>query len=179
MTRILTAAAIIDASGQSRGPSAITFDGDRITSVEALPAGASFDDVLVMPALANAHDHGRQVRTSSIGGFGKPLEIWLHRLQLFGPVDPYLAAAAPFGRAVLGGQGASMVHYTRAQGLTDYVSEAKVVARAAKRCRPEDRLRHRHARRQSAGLWRKPADPRGPVGCGSPPKSKAGSSARL
>jgi cytosine/adenosine deaminase-related metal-dependent hydrolase len=131
MTRVLTVAAIIDASGQSRGPSAITLEGGRIHTVEALPPGAAFDDLLVMPALANAHDHGRQVRTSSIGGFGKPLEIWLHRLQLFGPVDPYLAAAAPFGRAVLGGQGASMVHYTRAQGLTDYVSEAKVVAQAA------------------------------------------------
>lgn len=131
MTRTLTAAALIDASGERRGPSSITLDGNRITAVVPLPEGAPHDDVVVMPALANAHDHARSVRTSSIGGFGRPLETWLHRLQLFGPVDPYLGAAAPFGRAVLGGQGAAMVHYTRVQGLTDFVSEAKEVARAA------------------------------------------------
>jgi cytosine/adenosine deaminase-related metal-dependent hydrolase len=128
--REITCAAILDLAG-ARGPSRITIDGDRIATVEALPTGAAFDDLLVMPALANAHDHGRPIRTSSIGGFGRPLEVWLHRLRLFAPVDPYLAAAVPFSRAVMGGQGAAMVHYTGVQGLTDYVTEAKEVARAA------------------------------------------------
>ena len=35
-------------------------------------------------------------------------------------------------RSALGGAGSVMVHYTRAQGLTDYVTEAKEVARAAR-----------------------------------------------
>jgi cytosine/adenosine deaminase-related metal-dependent hydrolase len=130
MSRVITAAAILDVSG-ARGPSRITLDGQRITAVEPLADGAPFDDLLVMPALANAHDHARPIRTSSIGGFGRPLEIWLHRLRLFAPVDPYLATAASFGRAVLGGQGAAMVHYTGVQGLTDFVTEASDVARAA------------------------------------------------
>lgn len=130
MTRTITAAGLIDAGG-SQGPSAITLDGDRITAVRALAPGEAHDDLLVLPALANAHDHARSLRTSSIGGFGRPLETWLHRLQLFGSVDPWLASVAPFGRALLGGQGASMVHYTRVQGLTDFVTEAKEVARAA------------------------------------------------
>ncbi|QCI64711.1 amidohydrolase family protein [Phreatobacter stygius] len=131
MSRIITCAAILDSSGAAQGPSRITLDGSDIASVEALPPGAPHDDLLVMPALANAHDHGRPIRTSSIGGFAKPLEIWLHRLRLFAPVDPYLASIAPFGRAALGGQGAAMVHYTGVQGLTDYVTEARAVARAA------------------------------------------------
>lgn len=130
MPRILACAAILDATG-SRGPSRVTLDGDRITAVEALPHGTAHDDLILMPTLANAHDHARQVRTSSIGGLNRPLETWLHRLHLFGPVDPYLAAAAPLGRAVKGGQGAAMIHYTRPQGLTDFVTEAKAVAKAA------------------------------------------------
>lgn len=128
--REITCAAILDLAG-ARGPSRIVLDGGRIASIAALAPGEAFDDLLVMPALANAHDHGRAMRTSSIGGFGRPLEAWLHRLRLFAPVDPYLAAAVPFGRAVMGGQGAAMVHYTGAQGLTDYLTEARDVARAA------------------------------------------------
>lgn len=128
--REITCAAILDLAG-ARGPSRITLDGGRIAAVAPLRADEIHDDLLVMPALANAHDHGRPIRTSSIGGFGRPLEAWLHRLRLFAPVDPYLAAAVPFGRAVMGGQGAAMVHYTGVQGLTDYVTEARQVARAA------------------------------------------------
>lgn len=128
--REITCAAILDLAG-ARGPSRIVLDGGRIASIAALAPGEAFDDLLVMPALANAHDHGRAMRTSSIGGFGRPLEAWLHRLRLFAPVDPYLAAAVPFGRAVMGGQGAAMVHYTGVQGLTDYLTEARDVARAA------------------------------------------------
>lgn len=128
--REINCAAILDCAG-TRGPSRIVLDGARIASVTPLAGGGPFDDLLVMPALANAHDHGRAVRTSSIGGFGRPLEIWLHRLRLLAPLDPYLVAAGAFGRAVLGGQGAAMVHYTGVQGLTDYVTEAKEVARAA------------------------------------------------
>jgi cytosine/adenosine deaminase-related metal-dependent hydrolase len=47
-------------------------------------------------------------------------------------VDPYLAAAVSLARTAMGGAGVVMVHYTRAQGLTDYVSEVKEVARAAR-----------------------------------------------
>lgn len=128
--RIITCSALIDRDG-TRGPSRLTLDGDRIAAVESLAPGDGHDDLVVMPALANAHDHGRTIRTSSIGGFGRPLEVWLHRLRLFAPLDPYLATAAPFARAVAGGQGATMIHYTGVQGLTPYVDEVREVARAA------------------------------------------------
>jgi cytosine/adenosine deaminase-related metal-dependent hydrolase len=85
-----------------------------------------------MPALVNAHDHGRAIRTSSIGADAKPLESWLHFLALFPAVDPYLAAAMTFANSALGGAGTVMVHYTRAQGLTDLPIEVAEVARAAR-----------------------------------------------
>ena len=85
-----------------------------------------------MPALVNAHDHGRAVRTSSIGASGKPLEAWLQYLALFPSVDPYLAAAVSLGNSALGGAGIVMMHYTRAQGFTDLPTEVTEVARAAR-----------------------------------------------
>jgi cytosine/adenosine deaminase-related metal-dependent hydrolase len=87
---------------------------------------------LALPALVNAHDHARPIRTSSIGAFGKPLEIWIHYLALAPAVDPYLASIASLARSALGGAGVVMVHYTRVQGLTDLPTEVTEVARAAR-----------------------------------------------
>ena len=53
-------------------------------------------------------------------------------LALLPSVDPYLAAAVSLSRSALGGAGAVMVHYTRAQGLTDLPTEVAEVARAAR-----------------------------------------------
>lgn len=126
--RTLTARQGLDARGSVRDL-ALTIEDGRIASVEST---TSADDVIVLPALANAHDHARPLRTSSVGGFAHPLETWLHRLALFGPVDPYLATLAPLARAALGGQGAVMIHHVRPTGLTDYVTEAAAMARAAR-----------------------------------------------
>lgn len=114
----------------STGAQAITITGNRLSSIEPIPA-SSKNRLLAMPALVNAHDHGRAIRTSSIGADAKPLETWLHYLALFPSVDPYLAAAMTFANGALGGAGTVMVHYTRAQGLTDLPTEAAEVARAA------------------------------------------------
>ena len=113
------------------GAQAITIAGDAFASIEPTSAPAQ-DRLLAMPALVNAHDHGRAVSTSSIGADAKPLESWLHYFALFPSVDPYLAAAMNFAKGALGGTGTVMVHYTRAQGLTDLPTEAAEVARAAR-----------------------------------------------
>ena len=95
-------------------------------------AGQPVEPLLALPALVNAHDHGRAVRTSSVGAGNKPLESWLLHLALIPSVDPYRAAIVALGNAALGGAGAVMMHYTRAQGFTDLPTEAAQVARAAR-----------------------------------------------
>src|SRR5271170_3270492 len=105
-------------------------DGQVHAVGDAGPSEA--EPLLVLPALVNAHDHGRAVRMSSIGAGGKPLEAWLHYQALFPAVDPYQAAVVALSRAALGGAGTVMVHYTRPQGLTDLPTEAAAVARAAR-----------------------------------------------
>ena len=128
----------------------VTFDGERIASIEALSGpvrrlAPGFSDMtshtpshkpaprrLVLPALANAHDHARTFRSATLGAFGKPLEAWLPYLGVLPGVDPYLCAATSFARSVRNGVTNLMVHYTRVQGGMAYVDEALAVARAAR-----------------------------------------------
>jgi cytosine/adenosine deaminase-related metal-dependent hydrolase len=130
-TRIIPCAHIIGPNGSMAGAQLITIDGGLIASIEPTAAPQA-NRLLALPALVNAHDHGRAVRTSSIGADAKPLESWLHYLALFPSVDPYLAAAMTFANSALGGAGTVMVHYTRAQGFTDLPTEVVEVARAAR-----------------------------------------------
>jgi cytosine/adenosine deaminase-related metal-dependent hydrolase len=87
---------------------------------------------LALPALANAHDHARFTRLSQSGSFDVPLEAWLPYLTLIPSVDPWLSSVVSFARSARGGTGAIMAHYTRVQGLTDFPTEAKAVAQAAR-----------------------------------------------
>jgi cytosine/adenosine deaminase-related metal-dependent hydrolase len=129
--RTIACAHVIGTARALSGAQSITIDGDAFASVKPISEPTT-DRLLAMPALVNAHDHGRAIRTSSIGADAKPLESWLHYLALFPSVDPYLAAAMTFANSALGGAGTVMVHYTRAQGLTDLPTEAAEVARAAR-----------------------------------------------
>jgi len=86
---------------------------------------------LLMPGLVNAHDHARALSPTSFGGAGKPLESWLLRLMVMPGADPYLAAAAAFGRAARAGCVSIMAHYTRWHGGQISPDEAQAVARAA------------------------------------------------
>ncbi|MGA7325732.1 MAG: amidohydrolase family protein [Rhodomicrobium sp.] len=130
MTRNLTCLHVVGPAVAMRGPQTIAIDAGSIVSIE--PASQPAEPLLALSALVNAHDHGRAIRTSSIGADAKPLESWLHYLALFPSVDPYLAAAMSFANSALGGAGTVMVHYTRAQGFTDLPTEAAEVARAAR-----------------------------------------------
>lgn len=104
-------------------------EGGAITSVDAATS-AEAGRRLVIPALVNAHDHARPI-ASSFGNLNMPLETWILRSPLITPPDPYLAAAAAFGRNVRAGTGAMMVHYTKPSGRMSMVDEARAVARAA------------------------------------------------
>ena len=68
----------------------------RIAAVETSEPGVGGG--LVLPALANAHDHARVVRLSQIGSFDVPLEAWLPYLALIPAIDPWLASVVSFGR---------------------------------------------------------------------------------
>jgi cytosine/adenosine deaminase-related metal-dependent hydrolase len=130
-TRTINCTHVVGTPQALAGAQAIMIAGGAIASVTPIVAPAT-DRLLAMPALVNAHDHGRAVRTSSIGADAKPLESWLQYLALFPSVDPYLAVAMTFANSALGGAGTVMVHYTRAQGLTDLPTEVAEVARAAR-----------------------------------------------
>ncbi len=110
----------------------ISIVAGHIADVTPLQTVPSAPRRLVLPALANAHDHGRMVRTSSLGAFGQPLESWLPFQGVLPGVDPYLCAATSFARAVRKGVAHLMVHYTRVQGAGSYLEEAAAVARAAR-----------------------------------------------
>jgi cytosine/adenosine deaminase-related metal-dependent hydrolase len=108
----------------------IRLRADRIDGIE--PAAANADSKLLMPPIANAHDHVRGVRPISIGGFDLPLELWLLYMTGLPPVDPYLVAAAALARQARGGLGSIMVHYTRPQDASRLGEELVTVARAAR-----------------------------------------------
>jgi len=130
-TRSIECAQVLGPQGPLAGAQTIHLAGASIASISPSSVPGA-EKLLAMPALVNAHDHGRAIRTSSIGSDGKPLESWLHYLALFPVVDPYLAACVSFANGALGGAGTVMNHYTRAQGLTDLPTEAAEVARAAR-----------------------------------------------
>src|ERR1700734_870875 len=109
----------------------IQIQDDRLPAI-ADNAAADPDPVFALPALVNAHDHGRPVRTGSFGAGGKPLETWLQYQALIPSVDPYLAGVVALSRAALGGVGVVMMHLTRPQGLTDLPTEVAAIARAAR-----------------------------------------------
>lgn len=121
--------------GEPQGPQSnrrIRWQDGVITAVEdAEAATAGAKRTLVIPALANAHDHVRPLPMSSFGTAFLPLEAWLPRTILATPPDAYTAAVAPLARAALSGCGAVMVHYTRPSGKLDPIDEAREVARAA------------------------------------------------
>ncbi len=104
----------------------------RIVSIAPVGAPAPGRRQLALPALSNAHDHGRTFRSATLGAFDKPLESWIPFLGVVPGLDPYICAATSFSRSVRHGVANLMVHYTRVQGGMPYVEEARHVARAAK-----------------------------------------------
>jgi 5-methylthioadenosine/S-adenosylhomocysteine deaminase len=114
----------------------IELAGDRIRSIAPLAdkaaSGTGGPRLLVLPALANAHDHARTFRSATLGAFGQPLESWLPFLGVVPGMDPYLCAATSFARSARHGVANLMVHYTRVQGGMAYADEAEAVARAAR-----------------------------------------------
>ena len=92
--------------------------------------GAGGCGTVLLPALSNAHDHGRGLRTVAFGAGDDALEVWIAKLGLEPAVDPYLRAAVAFGRMALGGVGI-LNHCHNPQDPDALLVEAEAVARAA------------------------------------------------
>lgn len=119
----------------SLGASEIAFDSaGRIAALTALPRDALTAreaELAAMPALANAHDHGRGVRTLACGIPDGPLESWMIDLARQPRVDAYETAALAFARMAGSGVGA-VYHCHNTQDGTALLAEAEAVSRAAR-----------------------------------------------
>jgi len=111
----------------------LSIDGGEIAAIEdALgEADAGGPGCLVIPGLANAHDHGRGLRRLAYGAVDAPLEIWLPQLAATHPaVDPYVIHAVAFARMARAGVTAA-VHCHVPQTF-DSLEEVEATCRAAR-----------------------------------------------
>jgi cytosine/adenosine deaminase-related metal-dependent hydrolase len=113
----------------------IAIAGARIAEVRAgaayqpgLPGGPG---ILALPALCNAHDHGRGLRPTSYGVADDAVELWVAGTYMLPPLDPYLVAAVALGRMAASGV-ASIVHCHLFRPPERLLAEAEAVARAAR-----------------------------------------------
>lgn len=115
----------------------IAVEGGQIGGVET-GAGSTWAaeldpgrKVLAMPALVDAHDHGRGIRTLAYGAVDDAVEVWLPALYGYPRVDPYLNSVAAFARLARGGV-AGAVHCHQPQQDAAMAAEASEVTRAAR-----------------------------------------------
>jgi cytosine/adenosine deaminase-related metal-dependent hydrolase len=87
--------------------------------------------LLALPALVNAHDHGRGLRQLAFGARDQQLELWRAALYAHPAVDPYLNTAVAFGRLARAGVG-TVVHVHSSIIVDNLIADAQAVARAAK-----------------------------------------------
>jgi len=112
---------------------ALRIAGERISGIRPLvdtepsDGAASAPDVLALPALVNAHDHGYGLRPLALGGTDDALECWIASLTGRVTVDPWLEAAIAFGRMALAGIGAT-VHCHNSLAVDRLEAEAAGVA---------------------------------------------------
>ncbi len=134
--REIRAGRLLAAPGREamRGPCAVTIADGRIVAIKDIPTAALTADeagALLMPALANAHDHGRGLRTLAYGASDAPLELWLPMLGRQPRIDPYANAALAFARMAESGICAAN-HCHNTQDSDQLLAEAEAVSRAAR-----------------------------------------------
>ena len=114
------------------GPSRLHLRGGRIGRIEPLPhVPDAARHLAALPALANAHDHGRGLRSLAFGARDQSLETWLPELAFEPRVDPYLRAAVGFARMAEGGIAVAN-HCHNTQDGSALLKEAEGVSRAAR-----------------------------------------------
>jgi cytosine/adenosine deaminase-related metal-dependent hydrolase len=92
------------------GPVEITLQDGLIESITPLATlTGDRNDLLALPALVNAHDHGRGLAAFTYGAFDQALELWLPALKLRPDLSIYTLTALALARLARSGVG-SVVH---------------------------------------------------------------------
>jgi cytosine/adenosine deaminase-related metal-dependent hydrolase len=129
MAEGLTATWLLDGVAEApRRDGRLAWQGDRISTVEAATGAAA--PLLVLPALADAHDHGRGLRTVAFGAADQALELWIPPLLLNPVLPAELTHTVAFARLARAGYG-SVAHFHALQSYDTLADEAAAVARAA------------------------------------------------
>jgi cytosine/adenosine deaminase-related metal-dependent hydrolase len=90
----------------------LRFEGTTITDVQSAAdssPSSGYPDTLIVPALSNAHDHGRGLKTLAYGAADTAVEAWVPATYTIPLLDPYLVSAAAFARMARAGI-TSIVH---------------------------------------------------------------------
>ena len=87
--------------------------------------------LLALPALVNAHDHGRGLRQLAFGARDQTLELWRAALYAHPPIDPYLNTVVAFGRLARAGVG-TVVYVHSSIAVDRLPADAEAVVRAAR-----------------------------------------------
>lgn len=111
----------------------IRMEGVRVASIDDAPPrdAAKGRGRIIVPAPANAHDHGRPIPTVAFGADDQALEVWIPGLVLSPAAPPYLLAAVAFSRLVRAGC-TSVVHFHGPQDPHRIPDEAAEFCRAAR-----------------------------------------------
>jgi cytosine/adenosine deaminase-related metal-dependent hydrolase len=112
-------------------PVRIRISSGVIAAVDAMTGEGARNDLLAMPALANAHDHGRGLRPLCYGACDQALETWFAALNIHPPIDPYANAAWAFARMAQSGIGL-VVHCHMVTNNPKLIDDAEAVCRAAR-----------------------------------------------
>lgn len=102
ITIVWAGIALIDPDAPPKSDWAVCIQGNQIVETgsrpdllvrypDALRVGGN--QLLLMPAMVNSHDHGRGLGAATLGVPDDLLEIWLVKLASQPSLDPYLAAA--------------------------------------------------------------------------------------
>jgi cytosine/adenosine deaminase-related metal-dependent hydrolase len=90
----------------------------------------AYPDTLIIPALANAHDHGRGLKTLAYGAIDTAVEAWVPATYTLPTLDPYAVAALAFARMARAGI-TSIVHCHLSADPQTLLEVAGEVSRAA------------------------------------------------
>ena len=126
----LDVGAVLSAPGSAAasGPATLRVTSGRIAAIDPAPGAAP--STLALAAFANAHDHGRGLRTLAFGAIDDALESWIPTLGREPKVSAYHRAAVAFARMAEGGIAATN-HSHGYQDEGKAFDEASGVARAA------------------------------------------------